>query len=49
MENRINLTPSVNDYLRRFYVAQNNLRQLIKEERLQKRIQKSKRPLLKAE
>jgi len=49
MENRINLAPSVNDYLRRFYVAQNNLRQLIKEERLQKRIQKSKRPLLKAE
>jgi hypothetical protein len=49
MENRINLAPSVNDYLRRFYVAQNNLHQIIKEERLQKRIQKSKRPLLKAE
>jgi len=47
MENRINLSPSVNAYLQQFYIAQNNLNHLIKEERLRKRLQKSKRELLK--
>ena len=47
MENRINLTPSTNAYLQQFYVAQTNLSQQIREERLLKRIQKSKRQLLK--
>jgi hypothetical protein len=46
MENRINLTPSANPYLQQFYVAQTNLNYLIREERLRKRLQKSKRQLL---
>jgi hypothetical protein len=46
MENRINLSPSTNAYLQQFYVAQINLNHLIKEERLRKRLQKSKRELL---
>ncbi|MBL0742606.1 hypothetical protein [Chryseolinea lacunae] len=49
MENRINLTPATNGYLQHFYVAQTNFRQLIEEERLKKRIQKSRRQLLKPE
>lgn len=48
MENKINLFTSVNPYLRQFYVAQRNFNKLIEEERLQKRIQKSKRQQLKA-
>ncbi len=47
MENRINLTPSTNAYLQQFYVAQTNLSHLIREERMLKRLQKSKRQLLK--
>lgn len=47
MENRINLTSPANPYLLQFYVAQTNLNHLIKEERLLKRLQKSKRQLLK--
>jgi hypothetical protein len=47
MENRINLTPVVNSYLRSFSVAQINFNRLIKEERLEKRLEKSKRQLLK--
>jgi len=43
MENRINLTPTTNAYLQQFYVAQKNLNHLIREERLLKRLQKSKR------
>ncbi len=46
MENNINLTYTTNPYLKQFYVAQNNFNQLIKEERLNKRMQKSKRQLL---
>jgi len=42
MENMINLTPPVNRYLQHFYVAQRNLNHLIKEERLLKKIKKSK-------
>jgi hypothetical protein len=49
MENRINLTPSTNAYLQQFYVAQTNLSYLIREERMLKRLQKSKRELLKPE
>ncbi len=39
----------MNAYLQQFYVAQANLNNLIREERLRKRIQKSKRQLLKPE
>lgn len=49
MENKINLFTSVNPYLRQFYVAQRNFNKLIEEERLQKRIEKSKRQQQKAE
>ena len=42
MENMINLTQSTNGYLQHFYVAQKNLNKVIKEERLLKRIRKSK-------
>ena len=49
MENRINLAPSTNLYLQQFYVAQANLSHLIHEERMLKRLQKSKRQLLKPE
>ena len=48
MENKINLFTSVNPYLRQFHVAQRNFNKLIEEERLQKRIQKSKRQQVKA-
>jgi len=44
MENMINLSPSINGYQQRFYVAQKNLTKVIKEERLLKKIQRSKRP-----
>ena len=47
MENRINLSTTTNSYLQHFYVAQTNFNRLIKEERLQKRLEKSKRQLLK--
>ena len=43
MENRINLSPSPNSYLQQFYVAQLNLSKLIREERLIKRLQRSKK------
>lgn len=43
MENRINLAPSPNSYLQQFYVAQSNLSNLIREERLLKRLQRSKK------
>jgi hypothetical protein len=46
MENNINLSSTTNAYLKQFYIAQNNFNQLIKEERLNKRMQKSKRQLL---
>ena len=42
MENMINLTQPANGYLQHFYVAQKNLNKIIKEERLLKRIRKSK-------
>ena len=42
MENMINLTPSVNGYQQHFYVAQKNLIKVVKEERLLKRIRKSR-------
>ncbi len=45
MENRINLSPLANPYLQQFYVAQHNLRQLIQEERLRKRIERSQQKL----
>ena len=43
MENMINLSPLRNGYLQHFYVALKNLNKVVKEERLRKRIQKSKR------
>jgi hypothetical protein len=46
MENNINLLSTSNPYLKQFYVAQINFNQLVKEERLNKRMQKSKRQLL---
>ncbi|HOX82755.1 MAG TPA: hypothetical protein PLJ60_09360 [Chryseolinea sp.] len=46
MENNINLSSTANAYLKQFYIAQSNFNQLIKEERLNKRMQKSKRQLL---
>lgn len=46
MENNINLSSQPNPYLKQFYIAQSNFNQLIKEERLNKRMQKSKRQLL---
>ena len=42
MENMINLTPAANRYLQHFYVAQKNLNKLIEEERLLKKIRKSR-------
>jgi hypothetical protein len=46
MENNTHLAHNANPYLKQFYVAQTNFNQLIKEERLNKRMQKSKRQLL---
>lgn len=46
MENNINLLYTTNPYLKQFYIAQSNFNQLIEEERLNKRMQKSKRQLL---
>lgn len=43
MKNKIDLLNAANAYLKQFYVAQVNLNQLIYEERLLKRIQKSRR------
>jgi hypothetical protein len=43
MKNKIDLLHSANTYLKQFYIAQVNLNQLIYEERIQKRIQKSKK------
>jgi hypothetical protein len=42
MENMINLAQPANGYLQHFFVAQKNLNKVIKEERLLKRIRKSK-------
>jgi len=42
MENRINLSATPNSYLQQFYVAQINLSYLIREERLVKRLRRSK-------
>lgn len=42
MEDMISLTPSVNGYQQHFYVAQKNLNKVIKEERLLKKIRKSR-------
>gem|GEM_PF-1369201 len=47
MENRINLSTQSNSYLQHFYVAQTNLNRLIVDERMLKRLEKSKRQLLK--
>lgn len=46
MENNINLLSTTNPYLKQFYIAQNNFNQLIKEERVNKRMRKSQRQLL---
>jgi len=43
MENMINLTQLSNGYLQQFYVAQKNLNKVIREERLLKKIRKSKK------
>ncbi len=43
MENRINFFAQPNNYLQQFYVAQVNLGYLIREERLRKRLQKSRK------
>jgi len=42
MENKINLLQVTNPYLNYFQLAQRNLNQLIKEERLLKRVRKSR-------
>lgn len=42
MENTIDLSAQPNNYLQQFYVAQMNHRYLIREERLKKRLQKSR-------
>jgi hypothetical protein len=42
MENRINLSVAVNSYVQHFFVAQQNLDKIVKEERLLKKIRKSK-------
>jgi hypothetical protein len=42
MENRINLFSAPNSYLQQFYVAQVNLGYLIREERLRKKLQRSR-------
>ncbi len=47
MENRLILSPSPNAYLQQFIIAQKNLNHLVQEERILKRIQKSKRQTLK--
>ncbi len=46
MENKINLSPIINPYLTQFQVAQLNLMKLIEEERVDKRIRKSKQRIL---
>jgi hypothetical protein len=43
MENTINLTPSVNGYIQLFYVAQKNLDNVVREERLLKKIIRDKK------
>jgi hypothetical protein len=43
MENTIKLQPNANPYLEHFQLALRNLNLLVQEERIQKRIQKSKR------
>lgn len=43
MENMINLAQPANGYLQHFYVAQKNLNRVIREERLLKRIRRSKK------
>jgi len=43
MENRINLSPAANGYLQHFQIAQMNLSRIINEERLRKRLQKSRK------
>ncbi len=47
MENKINLLSTSNPYLQHFTVAQMNLSKIIAEERLRKRIRKSKGQVLK--
>lgn len=49
MENRINLSPLPNSYLQHFTVAQLNLNSLIREERMLKRLQRSKQRRLKSQ
>ncbi|HTF19398.1 MAG TPA: hypothetical protein VK658_15065 [Chryseolinea sp.] len=49
MENRINLSPLPNSYLLHFSVAQLNLNSLIREERMQKRLQRARQRRLKAQ
>ena len=48
MENRINLSPLPNSYLQHFSVAQLNLNSLIREERMLKRLQRSKQRIVKS-
>ncbi|MEO5976942.1 MAG: hypothetical protein ABIS36_04845 [Chryseolinea sp.] len=43
MENRINLSPVPNGYLQQFSIAQYNLSSLIREERLLKRLVRSRK------
>ena len=47
MKNKADVLTTTNNYLKQFYVAQLNLNRLIYEERLQKRVEKSKRYLFK--
>lgn len=49
MENKIQLTPVFNSYLMNFQVAQFNLSQMIEEERLRKRVRRSRKQLEKAD
>lgn len=42
MENKINLSPTANAYLKQFQVAQINLGKLIEEERMNKRMRRSR-------
>lgn len=48
MENKINLSPIVNPYLKQFQVAQGNLLKLIEEERMDKRMRRSKQRIVRA-
>lgn len=48
MENKINLSGAVNPYLQHFQLAQYNFNKLVEEERIYKRVQRSKRRFSKA-